>query len=162
MSAATSAPGSKGVVVMSCVNISSATTARQMTDNGAVELLQQTLIADISASGGGGGGANGGGGGEGSESTAAETKAGGKAAVETLKNLIKSTKMMEMTHGQTKEELEADKNCISSKMRDLKIAASIAAALLQSDDPEFSNDCINLLQDLTSMMVRLFFVFFFD
>ena len=148
MSAATSAPGSKGVVVMSCVNISSATTARQMTDNGAVELLQQTLIADISASGSGGAS----GGSEGGSDSATETKAGGKAAVETLKNLIHSTNIMEMTQGQTKEELEADKSCISSKMRDLKIAASIAAALRQSDDPEFSNDCISLLQDLTSMM----------
>ena len=136
MAAAAAAPGTKGVVVMSCVNIGSASTARQMTDNGAIEMLKMGLAQKEI--------------GDGVEDAAAAA-AGGKAAVETLKKLISSSKKNNKTEGQTEAELKADQIAVGNKLRDLKIAASIAAALKGSDDPNFSNDCISLLQELTSL-----------
>ena len=134
MSAASAAPGAKGVIVMSSVIIDSAATARQMADGGAVEMLQKTLVKDLAT-----------------DVDAQERKEGGKAAVQTLKNLISSSKTNNKQEGQTDDEMKADKIAITNKLRDLKIAASIAAALKDSDDPDFSNDCISLLQELTSM-----------
>lgn len=145
MSAASEAPGSKGVVVMSCIPIASVATARQMADGGAIEMLQKSLMAAKPIN---------------STTTATDDPsgaadidraAGGKAALATLQNIINSSKNKVKQDGQTDADVFADNKFISNKLRDLKIAASIAAALKGSDDPDFSNDCISLLQELTSM-----------
>ena len=168
MLAAAAAPITQAIDVMSCIPIADVATARQMTDGGALEMLQKSLLVQPKAMDTMGSLATTGtAAADGTTATTAATAAanaapetteqhqariaGGKAAVKTLKNIIKSSKQNIKQEGTSDAEHNADKMAISNKMRDLKIAASIAAALRCSDDPGFSNDCISLLQELTSL-----------
>jgi hypothetical protein len=125
--------------------VESAQTARVMADGGAVEMLTKSLNAQAPAVDAAG------------EAKVASSASGvaiaeKKAAVEALKNIVKASAASSAgAAGQSAEEIKADKASVAEKLRKMKVAASLAAALKGSDDPDFSADCISLLQDLTSM-----------